>query len=78
MEWWVSNNAKISTGFVEKCCSKKSVLEVVTGVEALIPRQFQELMLKDAIIMWGGFEKGKRPNAPYLTQENRGGEQLQI
>jgi len=33
-------------------------------VEALMPRQFQELTLKDAIIKWGGFEREKIPNAP--------------
>ena len=62
---------------MEKCCSKKSVLEVVTGVEALMPRQFQELILKDAIIKWGDFGKEKIPNAPYRNQENRGGGSLQ-
>ena len=62
---------------MEKCCSKKSVLEVVTWVEALMPLQFQELILKDAIIKWGDFEKEKIPSAPYRNQENRGGKQLQ-
>jgi len=54
----------MSTGLVEKWASKKSVLEVVTGVVALMPRQFQELTLKDAIIMSGDFEREKIPNAP--------------
>ena len=62
---------------MEKWFSKKSVLEVVTGVEALMPRQFQELIVKDAIIKWGGFGKEKIPNAPYRNQENRGEKQLQ-
>ena len=57
----------MSTGLVEKWASKKSVLEVVTGVVALMPLQFQELTVKDAIIMSGDFEREKIPNAPDMT-----------
>ena len=49
----------------------------MAGLRALMTRQFQELKLKDAIIMWGGFERGRRPSASYRNQVNRGGKELQ-